>query len=210
MLKVGLTGGIASGKTRVAQAFERLGAAVVDADVLSRELTAPGQPGLAALVGLLGPGILDPAGHLDRKALRQRLFSDALLRRRVEQALHPLVLERLQARLQGLEAPYSLAVVPLLVEVPAVRALVDRVLLVDCSEDLQITRLMSRDGESESQARAILAAQAPRAARRAAADDILLNEGDTAALEQAVARLHGYYLELAAQGDFHRAGLRLP
>ena len=210
MLKVGLTGGIASGKSTVEAAFARLGVPVADADAESRALSEPGQPGLRALVELLGPGILDAAGRLDRKALRGRLFGDAGLRRRVEQVLHPLVLDRLRARLQGLKAVYSLAVIPLLVEVPAARALVDRVLLVDCPEELQFARLMSRDGETESQARAILAAQAPRNARRAVADDILLNEGETAALEKAVARLHGYYLELAAQGDFHRAGLRLP
>ena len=210
MLKVGLTGGIASGKSQVEAAFARLGVPVADADVESRALSEPGQPGLKALTELLGAGILDVSGRLDRKALRGRLFGDVGLRRRVEQILHPLVLERLKARQQGFNAPYSLAVIPLLVEVPATRALVDRVLLVDCPEALQLARLMSRDGETESQARAILAAQAPRAARRAAADDILLNEGDTAALDKAVARLHGYYLELAAQGDFHRAGLRLP
>lgn len=210
MLKVGLTGGIASGKSRVEAAFARLGVPVADADAESRALTDPGQAGLAALLELLGPGILDTGGRLDRKALRGRLFGDAGLRRRVEQALHPLVLERLKARLQAFQAPYALAAIPLLVEVPATRVLVDRVLVVDCSEEIQLARLMSRDGETESQARAILAAQAPRAARRAAADDILLNEGDTAALDQAVGRLHGYYLELAAQGDFHRAGLRLP
>lgn len=210
MLKVGLTGGIASGKSTVEAAFTRLGVPVADADAESRALSEPGQPGLAALVGLLGSGILDASGALDRKALRGRLFGDAGLRRRVEQVLHPLVLERLKTRLQGFRAPYSLAVVPLLVEVPAARALVDRVLLVDCPEELQLARLMSRDGETESQARAILAAQAPRAARRAAADDILLNEGEPTVLEKAVARLHGYYLELAAQGDFHRIGLRLP
>ena len=210
MLKVGLTGGIASGKSTVEAAFTRLGAPVADADSESYALTAPGQPGLAALLELLGPTILDTAGRLDRKALRERLFGDARLRRRVEQVLHPLILERLKARLQAFKAPYALVAIPLLVEVPAARALVDRVLLVDCTEELQLARLMSRDGETERQARTILAAQAPRAARRAAADDILLNEGDTAALDQAVGRLHGYYLELAAQGDFHRAGLRLP
>ena len=210
MLRVGLTGGIASGKSTVEAAFARLGVPVADADAESRALSEPGQPGLKALVELLGTGILDAAGRLDRKALRSRLFGDAGLRRRVEQVLHPLVLERLKARQQGFKAPYSLIAIPLLVEVPATRALVDRVLLVDCREEFQLDRLMSRDGETESQARAILAAQAPRAARRAAADDILLNEGDTAALDKAVARLNGYYLELAAQGDFHRAGLRLP
>ena len=210
MLKVGLTGGIASGKSLAAAEFARLGVPVVDADALSRELTAPGQPGLKALVQALGQGILDTQGSLDRGALRRRLFADPAVRTRVDGALHPLILEALKARLAALRAPYAVAVIPLLTEVPASRALVDRVLVVDCPEELQVNRLMSRDGETEAEARAILAAQAPRAARLKAASDILLNAGDKAALTGAVTRLHGFYLELAAQGDLQRTGLRLP
>ncbi len=210
MLKVGLTGGIASGKSLVAARFAALGVPVVDADQLSRELTRPGQPGLKALVEVFGHGILDAQGGLDRATLRQRVFSDPGLRFKLEQALHPLVVAGLKAGLAAAKGPYALAVIPLLVEVPATQALVDRVLVVDCPEELQLTRLMSRDGETESQARAILAAQAPRAARLQAASDILLNANDTAALHKAVDRLHGFYLELAAEGDPHRTGLRLP
>jgi dephospho-CoA kinase len=210
MLKVGLTGGIASGKSLVAAEFAHLGVPVVDADVLSRELTAPGQSGLKALVQGLGQGILDAQGGLDRAALRQRLFTDPAVRTRVDRALHPLILEALKARLAAIWAPYAVAVIPLLAEVPASRALVDRVLVVDCPEGLQVNRLMSRDGETETEARAILAAQAPRDARLKAASDILLNAGDKAALTGAVVRLHGFYLELAAQGDLQRTGLRLP
>lgn len=210
MLKVGLTGGIASGKSLVAAEFARLGVPVVDADVLSRELTAPGQPGLKTLVEALGKDILDARGQLDRGVLRRRLFADSALRARVDQALHPLILKSLGARLAGFRAPYAVAVIPLLTEVPSARVLVDRVLLVDCPEELQVNRLMSRDGETEAQARVILAAQAPRVQRLKAASDILLNAGDMAALSGAVARLHGFYLELAAQGDLQRTGLRLP
>ena len=210
MLKVGLTGGIASGKSLAAAEFARLGVPVVDADALSHELTVPGRGGLEALVAELGETILDPQGKLDRGGLRKRLFADPGLRGRVERALHPLVLEALKARLAALEAPYALAVIPLLVEVPATRTLVDRVLLVDSPEALQIARLMSRDGETESEARAILAAQASRTERLRAASDILMNDGDAAALKKAVLRLHGFYLEMAAQGDPHRTGLRLP
>lgn len=210
MLKVGLTGGIASGKTLVAEEFARLGVPVVDADRISRELTATGQLGFEALVRGLGPAILDPKGNLDRQRLRQRLFTDTALRRQVEGLLHPLVLKALQAKLMALRSPYALAVIPLLVEVPASRKLVDRVLLVDCSPEQQLSRLMSRDHETESSARAILAAQAPRPARLEAADDILLNEDEPAALHQNAARLHAYYLELAARGDYHGAGLKLP
>jgi dephospho-CoA kinase len=210
MLKVGLTGGIASGKSLVAAEFARQGVPVVDADAVSHALTAPGQPGLQALVGELGEVILDHQGGLDRASLRKRLFVDPGLRGRVERALHPLILEALKARLAALDAPYALAVIPLLVEVPATRTLVDRVLLVDCPEALQLTRLMSRDGETESEARAILAAQTSRAERLRAASDILINDGDAEALKKAVLRLHGFYLEMAAQGDSHRTGLRLP
>jgi len=210
MLKIGLTGGIASGKSLIEREFAALDVPVADADVIGRELTAKGGEGLKALVGALGSGILDSDGNLDRRRLRERLFADPALRRQVDGLLHPLILGRLKARLDGFHAPYALAVIPLLTESPASRALVDRVLVVDCSEELQLLRLMSRDGETESQARAILDAQAPRATRLGAADDILLNEGDEATLRHYVSHLHKFYLELAAAGDPRRPGLRLP
>ena len=210
MLKVGLTGGIASGKSLVEREFAALGVPVADADVISRELTRPGGAGLRALVEALGPGILGPDGSLDRKRLRQQIFANPGLRQRVEHLLHPLILQGLKARLDGCTAPYALAVVPLLTEVPAARVLVDRVLLVDCSEALQLSRLMSRDHLDEVAARAILAAQATRSERMRAADDILLNEGDVGALREYVARLHGFYLDLATAGATARPGLRLP
>lgn len=210
MLKVGLTGGIASGKSQVAAEFARLDVPVVDADTLSHEMTAPGQPGLKALVEAFGKAILDPEGRLDRSRLRRQVFFEPAQRRKLEAVLHPLVTAGLKTSLAAVRGPYALAVIPLLVEVPATRALVDRVLVVDCPEEMQLARLMSRDGENESEARAILAAQAPRAARLAAASDILLNAGDKSMLAGLVARLHGFYLELAAQGDLQRTGLRLP
>jgi dephospho-CoA kinase len=210
MLKVGLTGGIASGKSRVAAGFAGLGVPIADADALSHALTAPGQPGLEALVAALGRDILDTQGRLDRPRLRQRVFADAVLRGQVEAQLHPLVVAGLRARLETAVGPYALAVIPLLAEVPATRALVDRVLVADCPEEIQLARLMSRDGCSEVEARAILAAQAPRSSRLAVADDILSNAGDLAAVDAAVGRLHGFYLELAAGGDFRRRGITLP
>jgi len=211
MLAVGLTGGIASGKSLVEREFAALGVPVADADALSRSLTGPGGAGLEALVGSLGPDILGADGGLDRARLRQRLFDDPELRLRVERLLHPLILQGLKARLAASKAaPYALAVIPLLVEVPAARVLVDRVLLVDCSETLQLSRLMSRDHLDEASARSMIAAQATRAERLRAADDILLNEGDPGMLREYVVRLHGFYLELAAQGAPRRPGLRLP
>lgn len=210
MLKVGLTGGIASGKSRVEREFAALGVPVADTDLLSRELTGPGGGGLPPLVQALGPDILGPEGGLDRRRLREHLFADPALRLRVERLLHPLILDLLKHRLDAFKGPYALAVVPLLTEVPAARVLVDRVLLVDCSEALQLSRLMSRDHLDEAAARSILAAQATRAERLRAADDILLNEGDVGALREYVARLHGFYQELAAQGAPRSPGMRLP
>lgn len=210
MLKVGLTGGIASGKSTVAGTFADLGVPVVDADVVSRQLTAPEAAGLLALQRVLGREILDPEGRLDRSRMRRRIFADPALRRQVEAILHPLVLEELARQLSAATGPYAIAVVPLLAESPQARALVDRVLVTDCSEQLQLSRLMSRDGETESSARAMLAAQADRARRLAAGDDILVNEDGLTQLQDAVHRLHAFYLELAAQRDYRRAGLRLP
>ena len=158
----------------------------------------------------LGPDILGADSGLDRRRLRQHLFADPGLRLRVERLLHPLILQGLKAGLGVSNGPYTIAVVPLLTEVPAARVLVDRVLVVDCSEALQLTRLMSRDHMDEAAARSILAAQATRAERLRAADDILLNEGDAGVLREYVARLHGFYLELAAEGAPRRPGLRLP
>jgi dephospho-CoA kinase len=210
MLRVGLTGGIASGKSAAAAAFARLGITVVDADRLNRNLAAPGQPGLKALVQALGDVILDAQGQLDRAALRRRIFADPALRQRVEAVLHPLIVRALAVELAAAQGPYAVAMIPLLAESPASQALVDRILVLDSPEELQVARLMSRDGDTAEQARAILDAQASRSTRLAVADDILLNANDLAVLETAVERLHGFYRELAARGDLGAPGLRLP
>jgi dephospho-CoA kinase len=210
MFKVGLTGGIASGKSHAASVFAGLGIHVCDADRISHALSAPGQPGLTALVQALGKDILDAQGGLDRAALRRRIFAEPVLRKQVEAILHPLVLGALEAQLAAAPGPYTIAVIPLLAESAPSQALVDRILVVDCPEELQVARLMSRDGSTEAEARTILAAQASRDARLAVADDILSNTGDLAALDAAVQRLHGFYRELAARGDLGRPGVRLP
>lgn len=210
MLSVGLTGGIASGKTEAAAAFARLGAPVMDADAIARELTAPGAPGLAQLVAVLGAQILDRHGRLQRAALRQQLFADADLRARVQAVLHPLIIQRMQAALEDCQAPYALAVIPLLIEAPAARALVDRVLVVDCPEPVQLSRLMSRDGESEVTAQAILATQASRTLRLAAGDDILINTGTLHELVAGVAELHQLYMDIAGPRAQSRRAARLP
>ncbi|MGH8372653.1 MAG: dephospho-CoA kinase [Gammaproteobacteria bacterium] len=210
MLKVGITGGVASGKSTVAREFARLGVRIADADQIAKELTSPGSSGLSALCAALGNDILNPEGGLDRGRMRRRLFSDDMLRKRVESILHPLVIEELSRQLAAAQGPYCMAVVPLLVESSAARALVDRVLVVDCTEQMQLSRLMSRDKETESSARAMLAAQADRTRRLAAGDDILVNQDGLRQLQDAVHRLHAFYLELAAQQDYGRGGLRLP
>ncbi|MDE2273348.1 MAG: dephospho-CoA kinase [Gammaproteobacteria bacterium] len=197
MFRVGLTGGIASGKSEAAAAFARLGVPVVDADAISRELTAAGAPGLAQLVAMLGAEILDRHGQLQRAALRRQLFADAALRARVQAVLHPLIIRRMQAALEECQAPYALAVIPLLVEAPAARALVDRVLVVDCPEPLQLSRLMSRDGENEGTARTMLTTQASRTLRLTTGDDILVNTGTLQELAAGVAELHQLYMEIA-------------
>ncbi|MGH8426848.1 MAG: dephospho-CoA kinase [Gammaproteobacteria bacterium] len=196
MLTVGLTGGIASGKSEAAQVFAALGAPVVDADVIAREVLARGSAGLATLAAALGADILTPAGELDRARLRQRVFATPALRRKVEAITHPLVREQIRRRLLALAAPYAIVMAPLLVESGLDREL-DRILVTDCAESVQLERLIARDGENEGSARRMLAAQATRAERLAAADDVVVNDGSLENLEAAVRECHVRYLRLA-------------
>ena len=197
MLRIGLTGGIASGKSTVAGLFADRGVTVLDTDRIAREVVEPGQPALAALVQALGSDILGRDGRLDRARLRRRIFADAATRRTVEGILHPAILQELGR--QSLAAPgsYQILVIPLLVEGGRM-GLVDRVLVVDCPEELQIERLMSRDGETREGALAMLAAQVSRQVRLAAADDVIVNDGRAADLAARVASLDRKYRELAA------------
>jgi dephospho-CoA kinase len=196
-LRIGLTGGIASGKSTVTQRFTELGVPVIDADVASRRVVEPGQPGLAQVVQRFGAGILDADGGLDRRALRNLIFKDASLRQTLDAMLHPLIRIEMEREAAAVQAPYIIMAIPLLVEGGTARQRVDRVLVVDADEALQIQRLQARDGSSVEQARAILASQAGRAARLREADDVLLNTGSVAELRQAVDRLHEQYLQLA-------------
>jgi dephospho-CoA kinase len=196
-LRIGLTGGIASGKSTVSRRFAELGVPVIDADVASRNVVEPGKPGLAQVVQRFGVGVLDADGRLDRRALRNLIFKDSSLRRALDAILHPLIradMEREAAQAQG---PYVIMAIPLLVEGGSSAKRVDRVLVVDADETLQIQRLQARDGSSEEEARAILSSQASRTARLGIADDVLLNTGSVADLRQAVDRLHEQYLQLA-------------
>lgn len=195
-LRIGLTGGIASGKSTVAQRFAELGIPVVDADVAAREVVAPGTPGLARVIERFG-SLLAENGELDRHALRQLIFDDPSSRRDLEAILHPLIREAMEHSAETAVGPYVVMAIPLLVESGA-RGRVDRILVVDLDEALQLHRVQARDGSSLDQARAILASQVSRAARLAAADDVILNSGTVTDLRQAVDRLHEKYLRLAA------------
>ncbi len=196
-LLIGLTGGIASGKSAAAQRFIELGIPVIDADEAARTVVEPGQPGLAQIVAKFGPGVLTPEGHLDRRALRHRVFSDPVLRKDLEAILHPLIRVEMGRRVAATSGPYAVLAIPLLVE-GGTRQTVDRILVVDVEESVQLHRVMARDACSEAQARAILAAQASRAERLQAADDVLVNSGTLSDLHQAVDRLHERYLRLVA------------
>lgn len=197
MLKIGLTGGIASGKTAVAKAFAALGATIIDTDAVAREVVRPGTPALAAIEREFGPKMITETGELDRGRMRRLIFADAAARHRLEQIVHPAIRARTLELAGDVDADYVLIAVPLLVET-GFRKLVDRVLVVDCPEKLQIRRLMQRDGASEKEARAALAAQTDRETRNAAADDIVDNSGSLADLETRVSELHAHYLELAS------------
>lgn len=197
MLVIGLTGGIGSGKTAVSDRFTRLGAPVIDTDLLARELVEPGQPALAEIMAEFGPDCLDGEGRLHRARLRERVFADPAGRRRLEAILHPRIRALARERIARLTAPYCLLVIPLLAET-GMTDLVDRVLVVDAPEAMQIRRVMARDGMTEEQARRILAAQADRSQRLTLANEIVENAGDLAALDHQVAALHQHYLTLAA------------
>jgi dephospho-CoA kinase len=196
-LRIGLTGGIASGKSTVERRFAELGVPVIDADDSARAVVARGTSGLAAVVERFGAGVLTPQGELDRRELRSLIFSDVARRKELEAILHPLIRADMEERSSQATGPYIVLSIPLLVEGNS-RGRWDRVLVVDADESLQVARLMSRDAVSEAEARAALAAQASRAARLAAADDVLVNSGTVADLRQAVDLLHRRYLQLAA------------
>ena len=197
MLRIGLTGGIASGKSTVAGLFAARGATVLDTDVIAREIVEPGRPALGALARALGSSILDGEGRLDRAELRRRLFDDTALRRDVEAILHPAIIAELERQALAAPGPYQLFVIPLLVE-NRFMSIVDRVLVIDCPEAEQLRRLMARDGETRDSAERMLAAQATREQRLAAADDVIDNGGEAADLPGQVAALDAKYRRLAA------------
>jgi len=177
MLRVGLTGGIGSGKSEVARQFAALGAEIADADVAAHAVTAKGEAGYVAVVAAFGDRATAPDGNLDRAWLRATVFADPQARERLEAILHPLVRARIDQEVAAWRGAYGLLVVPLLLERGGSRSRVDRVLVVDCAVETQVARVMQRSGLAEDAVRAIIAAQATRAQRLAAADAVIFNEG---------------------------------
>lgn len=194
---VGLTGGIGSGKSAAADEFERLGAAVVDTDAIAHELTRPGGAAIAELRRQFGDAFIDASGAMDRARMRAHAFSDPAAKARLERLLHPMIRSESARRIAAARAPYVVHVVPLLLESPDYRERVQRVLVIDCQEEVQIERVRKRSGLAEEEIRRIIAAQVPRGARVAAAHDVIDNSGSLDALHKQVRALHERYLELA-------------
>ena len=194
---VGLTGGIGSGKSAAADEFARLGAAVVDTDLIAHRLTGPGGAALPAIQRLFGEGFVLSSGAMDRKRMRERVFADAAARKSLESVLHPMIREESERQIAAAAGTYVVHVVPLLVESGDFRRRVDRVLVVDCPEATQIARVRARSGLSGDEALAIVQSQASRAERLAAADDVIDNGGTLEDLRRQVAALHAKYAAMA-------------
>lgn len=197
-LRIGLTGGIASGKTTIASMFAELGVPVIDTDVIARELVVPGAPALGEIVGAFGGAVLDAGGALDRRRLRERVFTDPAARQRLEAILHPRIEAAALAACATAGGEYQLLVVPLLFESGFDRH-VDRSLVVDCAEAVQRERLRRRDGASPAEIEGLLAAQLDRQGRLQRADDVIANDGTPEEARAQVRRLHERYRALAGQ-----------
>jgi dephospho-CoA kinase len=196
---VGLTGGIGSGKSAAADCFAAHGVAVVDTDAIAHELTAVGGAAMPVLVAAFGSGAATADGALDRAHMRRLVFADPSARMRLEAILHPMIRTLSAERCQLARTPYVILAVPLLVESGTYRQRCNRIAVVDCTESLQISRVMARSGLSEDDVRAIMANQASRDERLAIADDVIANDGDLAALENRVGELHCSYLRLSSE-----------
>ncbi|ADE16862.1 dephospho-CoA kinase [Nitrosococcus halophilus Nc 4] len=195
--KVGLTGGIGSGKSTAARIFAELGVPVIDTDIIARELVEPGQPALAEIIAAFGEEILNAQGMLDRARLRRLVFANEALKARLEAILHPRILQEMHHRAARLAAPYCILVIPLLVET-AQEGAIDRTLVIDVPETIQRHRVKARDQLSDEEIDAILRTQCPRAVRLAAADDVIVNDTDLATLHRQIERCHQKYLSLAS------------
>jgi len=202
-LTIGLTGGIASGKSTVAGMFADLGVSIIDTDIIARELVQPGRSALQEIREQFGADVIAADGSLDRGALRGIVFADADKRQQLESILHPQIREETLRQAAAASGPYRIIVVPLLVGSP-MRSSMDRVLVVDCPEDVQLARLLERDADSIEQAKRMIEAQASREERLGIADDVLENSGGLDATRHRVAELHARYTALA--GSQHAPG----
>jgi dephospho-CoA kinase len=198
---VGLTGGIGCGKTTVADQFGALGATLIDTDLIAHALTAPQGAAMPAIVAAFGADFAGPDGALDRARMRALVFADPGAKARLEAILHPRIRAACEAAAQAATGPYLVFVVPLLVESGNWRERVDRVLVIDCAESTQLARVMARNGLTEDQVRAIMANQATRAQRLAAADDVITNDDGLTALAPQIAALHRIYLAFSERMD---------
>ncbi|MBV8665992.1 MAG: dephospho-CoA kinase [Burkholderiaceae bacterium] len=194
---VGLTGGIGSGKSTVADLFAARGAAIIDTDLIAHQLTAPGGAAMTAIRAQFGADFVQPNGAMDRARMRELVFADPAAKGRLEAILHPLIRSETEAAAQAAGGAYLVFVVPLLVESGSWKQRVNRVLVVDCPEETQVQRVRQRNALAEDQVRAIMASQASRANRLAAADDVVVNDSDLSNLEAQVDRLHALYASLA-------------
>ena len=192
---VGLTGGIGSGKSLVAELFARRGVSIVDTDQIAHRLTGPHGPAMEAIMAAFGPQMANAEGALDRPRMRELVFREPDAKRRLEAILHPLIRTATVAAAEAASGVYVMLDIPLLVESGNWKERVSRVLVVDCPEEVQVARVMARNGLPEQQVRAIMAAQASRTARLAAADDVIDNSGSIEQVEAQVARLHDFYVQ---------------
>ena len=201
-LCVGLTGGIGCGKSTASALFAECGATVIDSDVISHQLTQPGGQAVATIRKEFGEEYIDATGALDRVRMRQRVFSDATAKHRLEAILHPLIRTQILAQVNVFNSPsYTLLVIPLLFETPDYQELVQHTIVVDCPETTQLARAMQRSGLDEPTVRAIMATQMTRVERLRRADEVIQNEGDLVSLRQEVTRLHRHYLAIAARNN---------
>lgn len=198
MLVVGLTGGIGCGKSAVTALFEQLGVPVIDADKVAREVVEPGQPALALIAQRFGSHVLAAGGALDRRKLRDLVFNDEQARQDLESILHPQIRQTMRQRLAAVNAPYAILSIPLLQETGQLDT-VDRVLVVDCPEKIQLERVCLRDQVGSENVRAILAAQSSRREKLRIADDVIDNSGQKEALKPQVEALHRSYLEQSSR-----------
>ncbi len=196
---VGLTGGIGSGKSAAAEEFARLGATVIDTDAIAHELTRAGGAAVDDVRRLFGDAYVEASGAMDRARVRELVFADPAAKKKLEALLHPMIRAESQRRIDSAKGPYAVHVVPLLVESPDYCRRVDRVLVIDCPEELQLARVRMRSGLSEQEVQRIIAAQVPRRERLAAADDVIDNGGSLDALRRQVQTLHERYVVLAGE-----------